>query len=213
MYIEFAVPAITAYANGFADYWTRSPFIKAPSDRYAINALTTTYVRLVEAALVEYRAGTAALKEFWGTGATFKLGAMNRSVSHFEACISDMLRATNCFRRLRGDSQHDPLSLALRADKAAFATDTVWDRIRTMRNEVHQLDEMIVEENIVAGQVFALVAGGPETAHPTEPNQTIKTIDRLVIGEQEILFTELATWLEEMAAFAGKIAGQLPSSR
>lgn len=47
---------------------------------------------------------------------------------------------------------------------------------------------------------------GPETPHPTEPNQTVKSIDRLLITGRELTFSELATWLTEMARCAAKIA-------
>jgi hypothetical protein len=82
-----------------------------------------------------------------------------------------------------------------------------------MRNEIHHLEQMVMEERISEGQPFALRADGPEVAHPTEPNQTIKTIDRLVIGQREVRFSELADWLTEMLRFAKIITDYLPSSR
>lgn len=53
---------------------------------------------------------------------------------------------------------------------------------------------------------------GPEVPHPKEENQTIKTIDRLVIGSNEVRFREIAEWLSEMASYAQKIADFLPNS-
>ena len=50
-----------------------------------------------------------------------------------------------------------------------------------------------------------LKSDGPETPHTTELNQTIKTIDRLVLGQRELLFSSLSTWLTEMGSFAEKI--------
>ena len=63
-----------------------------------------------------------------------------------------------------------------------------------------------MDGRIQPGQPFALSPGGPEIPHPTEQNQTIKTIDRLVIGVREVRFTELAAWLREMVETAQKIA-------
>lgn len=212
MYVEFNLPEIPEHSSGFPQYWLKTLFIQTASNRYQINALTSTYVRLVEAALIEYHSGAVKLKEFWGTHSSLNLGAMHRSVSHFETCISNLYRATNCFRRLRRDRKQDPLSLKLNAERANFADDSVADRFRTIRNEIHHLEEMVMEERIADGQPFALKPDGPEMPHPTEPNQTIKTIDRLVIGTREVLFSELAAWLTEMASFAEKIAEFLPSS-
>ncbi|MBU5638099.1 hypothetical protein KOM00_15315 [Geomonas sp. Red69] len=210
MYVEFELPAIPEHASDFAQYWLKSLFIQFPSNRYQINALTSTYVRLVEAAIIEYQLGAIKLGEFWGTHSSFNVGAMHRSVSHFETCISNMYRATNCFRRLRRDK--NPLSQMLNAEKANFATDSIADRFRMIRNEIHHLEELVMKEQIADGQPFALKPDGPETPHPTEPNQTIKTIDRLVIGTREVRFGELTEWLSEMANFAVKIADFLPSS-
>jgi len=212
MYIEFILPEIPEHASGFPQYWIKSLFIQSPSDRYQVNALTSTYVRLVEAALIEYNSGTVMLRKFWGTHTSLNLGAMHRSVSHFETCISNMYRATNCFRRLRRDRGQAPLSLRLNAEKANFATDAVADRFRTIRNEIHHLEEMVMDGRIANGQPFALKPDGPETPHPTEPHQTIKTIDRLAIGTHEVRFSELASWLSEMASFAVMIAEFLPNS-
>lgn len=210
MYVEFDIPEINEYPEGFPEYWLKILFIKSPSERYQINALTSTYVRLVEAALVEYRLGVTKLKEFWQTHDSFNLGAMHRAISHFETCISNMDRATNCFRRLR--RRQDPLSIYLNSERPAFATDPVFNRFRSIRNEVHHLEEMVMDGRIANGQPFALLPNGPEVSHPKEENQIIKTIDRLVIGSNEVRFREIAEWLSEMASYAQKIADFLPNS-
>jgi hypothetical protein len=75
-----------------------------------------------------------------------------------------------------------------------------------MRHEIHHLEEMVMDGRLQEGQSFALRPDGLESAHPTEVNQTIKTVDRLIIGTREISFVELATWLKEMARVAERIA-------
>ncbi len=92
MYVSINVPEIDEYPEGFPQYWLKTLFISPVSSSFQINALASTYVRLVEAALVEYRLGYLKLKEFWGTHTSVNLGAMHRSVSHFESCLSDMYR-------------------------------------------------------------------------------------------------------------------------
>lgn len=212
MYIEFDLPDVPTKPDAFAQYWLRSMFISAPSNRHEINALGSTYVRLVSAALVEYEEGGKRLQEFWATHTSFNLSAMHRSTSHFESCIFNANRATNCFRRLRGDRLHDPIANALRQQKYYFSQDAIADRIREMRNEIHHLEDSVLNGQVVQGQSFALRADGPEVPHPTEENQTVKTIDRLVIGSHEISFRELVQWLKEMTDAVTKIAEVLPSS-
>lgn len=212
MYVEFDIPDVIQHAGSFQSYWPKSIFIQSPSNRYQITAVTSTYVRLVEAALVEYQLGATRLKEFYGTHSSGNLWALRTSMYHFETCISSMNRATNCFRRLRNDRWQDPLAQMLRADKANFATEQGNQRFLAIRNAIHHLEEMVMDGRIVAGQPFALSADGQEVQHPTEPNQTIKTIDKLVLGSHEIRFSEIATCLIEMAAFAKKMADYLPSN-
>ena len=213
MYVEFDLPEISDHVSGFPEYWLKTLFIQPPSSRYQINALASTFVRLVEAALVEYRYGAEKLKEFWGTHSSLNLGAMHRSISHFETCISNMHRATNCFRRLRRDRGQDPLSTELNTEKVKFASNAVADRFRLFRNEVHHLEDLVMDGRIGVGQSFALKPDGPETPHPTEPHQTVKTIDRLIIGTREIKFSELVVWLSEMATVVVRIADFLPNSK
>ncbi|AXS80632.1 hypothetical protein HYN24_11735 [Dechloromonas sp. HYN0024] len=81
-----------------------------------------------------------------------------------------------------------------------------------MRNEIHHLEDSVLDGLITQGQNFALRPDGPEVPHPTEENQTVKTIDRLIIGPHEILFRELRQWLQEMTDAVSKIAEVLPSS-
>jgi len=213
MYVSIEVPDISEYQQGFPKYWLKFLFIGTVSQNYQVNALVGTYVRLVEAALVEYRLGASMLRQFWGTHTSLNLGAMHRSMLHFESCLSDMNRAINCYRRLRRHKEQNPLYLALNNEKPSFATDPVANKIRLMRNEIHHLDELVMNGRIQEGQPFAIKPDGPETPHPTEANQTTKSIDRLVIGQHELPFSSLATWLTEMGRFAEKIADFGPDSR
>lgn len=212
MHIQFDMPVTLPMPDAFTQYWLRSIFIGSASTRFEINALTSTYVRLVSAALVEYEEGSKCLREFWSTNTSVNLSAMNRSISHFESCIFNANRAINCFRRLRGDRMRDPIALAFRQQKFLFSRDAIADRIREMRNEILHLEDSVFDGLITQGQDFALKADGPEVPHPTEINQTVKTIDRLVIGNHEILFSELVQWLEEMTVAVSMITEVLPNS-
>jgi hypothetical protein len=207
MYIHIEVPDIDGHPKGFPHYWLKRVFINSISTDYQVNALATTYVRLVEAALTEYRLGQVMLKEFWSTHTSLNLGAMHRSISHFENCLFDMNRAINCFIRLRRHKDL-PVSLrqALNEERPRFIAAAASDQIRDMRNAIHHLEERVMDGSIEPQETFTLKPDGPETPHATEPGQTDKTIDRLIIGKQEIMFSDLAAWLSEMGRFADKLA-------
>jgi len=210
MHISIEVPEISEYSQGFPRHWLRGFFIRSVSSNYQVNALASAYVRLVEAGLVEYRLGGSKLREFWGTHDSINLGAMHRSIAHFESCLLDMHRAVNFYRRLRRHRAKDPLSLALNAERCRFATDPVATQLRLMRDEIHHLDEVLMDGKLKEGHPLALRPDGPERPHPSESNQTIKSIDRLAIGRRELLFADLAAWLREMGRYAQKIADFTP---
>ena len=123
-----------------------------------------------------------------------------------------MNRATNCFRRLRGDRLHDPIAQALRKQRFAFSTNDVADRIREMRNKIHHLEDSVLRGQIAEGQSSALQPVGPEVPHPTEEGQTIMTIDHLVIGSNQIAFRELVQWLSEMIEAVANLVETLPNA-
>ena len=210
MYVEFDLPAIPEPLTAVSNYWLRYYFVGSPSQNHQINALASTYMRLVEAAIVEYALGSAALRQVWADQTSIGLRAMHRSIAHFESCLSDMHRAANAYRRLRRHKAKDPLSLCLAHQKPAFATDAIAGQVRRMRDEIHHLEEMVVEGRIAEGQSIALRPDGPEVAHAIEEGQTVKTFDSLVIGVHRLTFQNIATWLEEMSSVAATIAQYEP---
>lgn len=210
MYVQFDLPEIPQ--QRVSSYWLKLVFIGSASSRYQINALTSTYVRLVESCLFEYQAGSTRLMEFWSTHTSINLGAMHNSISHFESCLTNAYRAINCYRRLRKGGKNEPISIHLNADRPSFVSDAVANRFREIRNRIHHLDTAVLKREITEGQSFMLNPSGPEMPHPTEANQTIKTIDRLAIGDLEVRFSELADLLVEMQKFAVCIADFLPDN-
>lgn len=206
MYVEFDLPEVPIPRTAVSNYWLNYFFSGSPSPNYQINALSSTYMRLVEAAVVEYRMGSAALRDVWNDHTSIGLSAMHRSIAHFESCLSDMHRATNAYRRLRRHRAVDPLSLYIADEKPAFATDAIASQLRQVRDGIHHLEEMVVEGRIAEGQPIALKPDGPEVPHQTEPGQTVKTFDRLVIGDRSVTFPSIAAWLHEMSAVAAKIS-------
>lgn len=210
MYLTIAAPDMADDPKKFAHYWLNTFFVYQVSSDHQVLALTHTYIRLVEAALVEYREGVRYLHDVWETHTSLQLGSMNRSIAHFESCVSDMYRAVNCFRSLRRHRSKDPLSQAVAMNKPAFASASVAHRFNKVRHELHHMEEVLVQGRLKQGEPFVLAPTGPEVPHPTEVGQTTKTVDRLVIGSREIFFTELVDWLQQMTAVAIRIADFAP---
>jgi len=65
--MSIEVPEIDEYPRGFPAFWLKTLFVGNVSQSFQVNALASTYIRLVEAALVEYKLGSSKLKEFWDT--------------------------------------------------------------------------------------------------------------------------------------------------
>lgn len=95
------------------------------------------------------------LKEFWGTHTSLNLGAMHRSISHFETCLFDMNRAINCFTRLRRHKdQPASLQQALNEERPRFGTPAASDQTRDMRNAIHHLEERVMDGSIETHETF-----------------------------------------------------------
>ncbi len=100
----------------------------------------------------------------------------------------------------------DALSVFLSDEKPGFATDSIAQQLRLVRDGIHHLEEMVVEGRIAEGEPIALRPDDPDVPHPTEPGQTVKTFDRLVIGDRQVAFQHIAAWLGEMSAIAARIS-------
>lgn len=210
MIVDFALPDVPEPTATISDYWLRYLFVGSPSQNSQVNALASTYMRLVEASIAEYGLGCAALRQVWSDHTSLGLRAMHKSISHFESCMSDMHRAIAVYKRLRNHTARDPLSVYLAGVKPAFISDKIAFQVRDMRDAVHHLEEKVVNGEVSEGQPIALKPEGQEISHPSEPGQTIKTFDRLVIGPHQLMFSDIATWLSEMSAVAAKVAQSDP---
>lgn len=206
MYVELDLPEVPEPTTSVSTFWQRYLFFESPSQNAQVNALASTYMRLVEASIVDYRLGSSALRRVWSDHNSVGLKAMHRSISHFESCVSGMHRAIAAYRRLRNHPARDPLSVYLADVKPAFISDNIAFRVRNVRDAVHHLEEKVLKGEVAEGQQIALMPDGDEVPHATELGQTIMTYDRLVIGPHQLKFADIATWLSEMAAFAGKVS-------
>jgi hypothetical protein len=213
MYVLFNIPEIDRHSRDFSGFWLRTMFISPVSTNVQVRALCTMYMRLVEAALLEYAMGHEALLQFWNTHTSIALGAMHQSVSHFEHCLSDTDRARKVFSRLRRHREAGDLGRVLNNPQPNFAKAEFGNKLRDIRNEIHHAEEILMDGRLGDGNPIMLRADGPETVHPTEVNQTNKLIDRLEVGSRVLLFSELSAALNEMGQCCEKISTMVPSSR
>ena len=98
--VTFAIPDLTGLNDQFSHFWLNHIFVGALTDNYAVAGMAFTYVRMVEAAIVEYGMASERIRKSYGTRDGIAIGAINRAISHLESCIGDMHRARNAFGRL-----------------------------------------------------------------------------------------------------------------
>ncbi len=206
MRIELGLPDLAEFPKGFPDYWLNITFTNNQPIPYKVRAIITTYVRLVEAAIIEYRQARSLMHSVWNDSLSTRLGDHHRAAANFEACITNMHRAVRFMIQIRHRTDI-PTELKKRIpQKPQFTEYRISNRIRNVRDAIHHLDEKIIEGSLSDNAPFALQATGPETPIPEEPGQTLKSIDRLKIGRLEIKFVELHKWLVEMGHCAEHIS-------
>jgi len=201
--VEMKIPALTRFSNGFPTFWLSQLFSGHHSTNFQERAVIATYMRLVEGWCVYYEYGRRHAEGIWREGIGIPMGGINLTATYFESCITSMHRAVLCMRRIRGGVGREELVRVFRT-KLDFVNDKVANRLRDMRDSIQHTDGQILDGAIPENTPFALTVTGPEVpvADPKQRGQTLKTIDRLVLGDNELLFAELATWLNEMGECA-----------
>ncbi|MDM0109136.1 hypothetical protein QTH97_29640 [Variovorax sp. J22R24] len=203
MIISNAQPAIPDFQEAFLNYWTKSLFSTGPADDQITSVFVSTYMRLVESCVSEYRSAELMVESFWAESSSFKLSAMHRAVTHYETCITNAQRAIRSFNKLRRSKHLRPeVRAALAAHKHTFHKDQVSRRLGDIRDLIHHFDEALGKGEVTKGEPVLLQPTGPEAPVDTNPGQTVKTIDRLKIGPHEILLADLAQLLTEMGECA-----------
>lgn len=208
MHIKVDIPELAWNKNTFGRYWLGIVFMNNRPEGYQVGALVTEYMRLIEAAFKSYKSGRDLIAYVYvgRDPSEFPLGQLQAAITEYETCITCMHRAIRIFRRLR--SRVDT-PIQFKTDvltKAQFNADVIAERIMRMRDIIHHLGEKFGGSEVPDNSWFSIMVDGPEVPLPPEPGQTLKTIDRLVIGKETILFSELSGWLTEMGQYAESIA-------
>jgi hypothetical protein len=74
---------------------------------------------------------------------------------------------------------------------------SITKRLRELRDAIQHMEARVLRGEIAENTPFMLTATGPETPlnDLSQPGQTLKIIDRLTLGGQEVKFEELVAWL------------------
>lgn len=179
---------------------------------YAGQAMLTSFVRFVEAARAQYRAGQAAATTFSGSQNLY--GFFDAS-SAFEACINYMHRAIRCMEVIRKKPEVAEVRESLFVERPPFMVGAVINPIRLVRDAVQHSYERVFRGDVSEGMPFMLVLAGTELPTPAADNsaQTTKTWDRVEIGPFAVRFIDLSSWLDEMARAAESIVNYRSDGR
>jgi hypothetical protein len=205
-YIDVKLPDLSEFKDGFPAVNVLFAGL-GPAD-FKTRALMAAFLRLTGTAIRQYENARAIVQ--WlhsATHSAIPVGAFHDSSGYFEACITNMHRATQAMLALkrRPDIQMDVK--AVLPKKIHFTQDTVEQRVREVRDAVQHFDELIFQGVPSPGVAIVLVADGYEE---NRGDDTFKVIDRLKIGNYEIRFDELCQWLREMAKCANALRSYGP---
>lgn len=213
MVIELQIAPLTRHADGFPGYWTKTTFISRPFETYEGHAILSNFVRLVDGVGRSYRNAKALTEIVYAPNSGWRSSESHAAVLQFDCCIIWMHRAICCWRRARVLPNPPKKIAAVLMVKRAFSSGKNADLIRAMRDSLTHIESKVINGRVPTNTPYCPFATGPEIPAPTEKNfqQTKKIIDRLVVGKDEILFTQLVALIEEMGDCAASIADAIPS--
>lgn len=201
------LPAIEEYKGGFAAFHIKYGLIGSISLDTKVNAWSMHFIRLTDSALQEYRRGSERLLEFIARRSDDFMVSFTRSASHFEHCVTSLHRAILHLQMLLKESKDSAVASFLKEHAPPVASDAnVIAKLKKFRHFIHHVDERLLHGEIQDGEWVALRPNGPELPDPEREGHLIRIFDRLSINNQDILFRDLAKWLQEMATTAQALA-------
>lgn len=201
------LPVIEDHKGGFAAFHIKYGLIGSISLNTNVNAWAIHFIRLTDSALQEYNLGAEHLLEFNANRRDNFMVSVLRSASHFEHCITSLHRAVLHLQMLLQESKDSSVASFLREHAPAVASDAdAKAKLRKFRHFIHHVDERLLHGKIKEGQWIALRPNGPTIPDPERDGDFIKVFDRLSINNEDILFRDLAKWLQEMATTAQALA-------
>lgn len=157
---------------------------RIPED-YKVYALVLNFVRLVDFASLDFENCRTSLLKYWKRrdNSTVPLGFLILGAGHFEACITNLKRAIEFLKAIRGYSGLKPSTQTLIRQKYNVLNGRVEKAVTDMRNCVQHLYGDVKKGLIADGQ-------------PIYPSSS--DLDGMKLGQHKILFSDLAAWLTEL---------------
>ena len=147
-------------------------------------ALLMNFVRIVDKLVADYERTRANLIDYVNTPNNV-MAPLIYATNNCESCITTMIRAIRLGRRIRRDPNGPQI-----AKKISVLSDSVWNKLNSMRIAIEHIDDQIVNNTWAPGQPVCLI---------------IKN-DRLEVVSEEITYVELANWVQQLNDLAGKLA-------
>jgi len=166
MIVKIVQPPAPDLGPAITNYWAKSVFGAPVATNHASVSMVSTFMRLVESCVGEYTLAEGALQKFWQTHSHFDVASIHRAVSHFETCVSNMVRAIKCFNKLRRDKDViREVRQNLSQQVLTFNKGATIKKLGDVRNLIHHFDTAAADE-LARGQSIALMATGSEVPVP-----------------------------------------------
>lgn len=148
-------------------------------------ALLANFIRLADQTLQEYKAARNALLEYINRPNNNVFSPLFRATGHCEICLNSLKRSINFAKRI----QRDRNTLQIPRNLSVLSG-TVTERIRKFRNAIEHLDKDILKGKIQKGEPISLLVNS----------------DSIELLGEEIYFTEIAVWIQELNSLASALA-------
>ena len=152
------------------------------SSNPSLRAYITSFIRILDKTIHEYDQSRKELQAY--IGSANKTMLIMKAVSHLETCVNSLRRCLRLLDRMKtfnlGDS--DEARLFRRSVQATSRA------VPDVRNAIEHMDEKIARGEVTEGQPIALMIS--------------EVGDRACIAGEEILFSDLASTIRKLHAFA-----------
>ena len=154
-----------------------------PTD-LTVYALWVNFIRLVDVSVREYELARRRID-----GKSPNLPRINVATGHFESLLSTLKRAIAHLKALRSHRDAPTSLKRLLPGRSKVLSGSVEKRVTGMRDAIQHLDEKVIKGAIHKGEPVCLV---PE-------------IQGVRLGNFNISYQELASWIQELHHLAGEV--------
>ena len=197
MELSLAIPNLADVRAFYPEHYLQFFLLgNRPAD-YKVAVLIDAFMRLVQASLHQYETGRCQIETYWNTHDRIAMSHLILGSSYFESCLTNVHRAIGHMRKLKGREDIPSAVKAALPKRLIFIEEDAAKRIQDLRDTIQHFDEHVMDGRVPEGTFVALMLTGPVTT--TKEGKELKTVDRVSIGNHELMLQHLAQWLREMA--------------